>query len=170
MIFRVNMQIVLVSNAIAAAAPDGSFRRSKPCGRYSAAGRPAAREVSSYRAWRYGRDRMIAGQFRYWHPFGPDRFGWPCPFLGAKPTSCLRARTSEFDPERASRFSWQPGARNLGWYPRGMSDLKSLRANARRYRELKGKEITWPLPFASPSAAVRCAVEIQEGLFNAGAP
>jgi enoyl-CoA hydratase len=27
-----------------------------------------------------------------------------------------------------------------------MSDPKSLRANARRYRELKGKEITWPLP------------------------
>jgi hypothetical protein len=29
---------------------------------------------------------------------------------------------------------------------RGMSDPKSLRANARRYRELKGKEITWSLP------------------------
>jgi hypothetical protein len=43
---------------------------------------------------------MIAGQFRYRHPFGTDRFGWPCPFLGAKPTSCLRARISEFDPER----------------------------------------------------------------------
>jgi hypothetical protein len=41
-----------------------SFRRSTPCGRDSAAGRPAAREVSSYRAWCYGRDRMIAGQFR----------------------------------------------------------------------------------------------------------
>src|ERR1700676_4019652 len=103
MIFRVNMQIVLVSNAIAAAAPDA---RSKPCGRDSAAGRPAAREVSSYRAWRYGRDRMIAGQFRYWHPFGTDRFGWPCPFLGAKPTSCLRARTSEFDPDMAQRQSY----------------------------------------------------------------
>lgn len=29
---------------------------------------------------------------------------------------------------------------------RGMSDPKSLRANARRYRELKGKDITWTLP------------------------
>jgi enoyl-CoA hydratase len=29
---------------------------------------------------------------------------------------------------------------------RGMSDLGSLRANARRYRELKGKDITWPTP------------------------
>ena len=29
---------------------------------------------------------------------------------------------------------------------RGTSDPKSLRMNARRYRELKGKEITWPLP------------------------
>jgi len=27
-----------------------------------------------------------------------------------------------------------------------MSDPRSLRANARRYRELKGREITWPLP------------------------
>jgi hypothetical protein len=49
-----------------------------------------------------------------------------------------------------------------------MSDLKSLRANASRYRELKGKEITWPLPFASPSAAVRCAVGMQEGLSTLG--
>jgi enoyl-CoA hydratase len=29
---------------------------------------------------------------------------------------------------------------------RGMCDPKSLRANARRYRELKGRDITWPLP------------------------
>jgi enoyl-CoA hydratase len=29
---------------------------------------------------------------------------------------------------------------------RGMSDLGSLRANARRYRELKGKDIPWPMP------------------------
>jgi enoyl-CoA hydratase len=29
---------------------------------------------------------------------------------------------------------------------RGMSDPRSLRANARRYRELKGRDITWPLP------------------------
>ena len=29
---------------------------------------------------------------------------------------------------------------------RGMSAPESLRANARRYRELKGKEITWPMP------------------------
>jgi enoyl-CoA hydratase len=29
---------------------------------------------------------------------------------------------------------------------RGMSDPASLRAHARRYRELKGREITWPLP------------------------
>jgi enoyl-CoA hydratase len=35
---------------------------------------------------------------------------------------------------------------DLDWLSRGMSDPKSLRANARRYRELKGKEITWPLP------------------------
>lgn len=32
------------------------------------------------------------------------------------------------------------------WLARGMSDLGSLRAHARRYRELKGKEITWPMP------------------------
>ena len=32
------------------------------------------------------------------------------------------------------------------WLSRGMSDLGSLRAHARRYRELKGKEITWALP------------------------
>jgi enoyl-CoA hydratase/carnithine racemase len=35
---------------------------------------------------------------------------------------------------------------DLDWLSRGMSDLKSLSANARRYRELKGKEITWTLP------------------------
>ena len=29
---------------------------------------------------------------------------------------------------------------------RGMSEPRSLRAHARRYRELKGREITWPLP------------------------
>jgi enoyl-CoA hydratase len=27
-----------------------------------------------------------------------------------------------------------------------MSDLGSIRAHARRYKELKGKDITWPLP------------------------
>jgi enoyl-CoA hydratase len=32
------------------------------------------------------------------------------------------------------------------WLSRGMSDLGSLRAHARHYRELKGKEITWALP------------------------
>jgi len=32
------------------------------------------------------------------------------------------------------------------WLSRGMSDPGSLRAHARRYRELKGKEITWALP------------------------
>ncbi len=32
------------------------------------------------------------------------------------------------------------------WLSRGMSDPDSLRANARRYRELKGKDITWPVP------------------------
>jgi enoyl-CoA hydratase len=32
------------------------------------------------------------------------------------------------------------------WLSRGMSDVGSLRAHARRYRELKGKEITWALP------------------------
>jgi enoyl-CoA hydratase len=32
------------------------------------------------------------------------------------------------------------------WLSRYMSDPASLRAHARRYRELKGREITWPLP------------------------
>jgi enoyl-CoA hydratase len=32
------------------------------------------------------------------------------------------------------------------WLSRGMSDPGSIRAHARRYRELKGREITWPLP------------------------
>jgi enoyl-CoA hydratase/carnithine racemase len=32
------------------------------------------------------------------------------------------------------------------WLSRGMSDLASIRAHARRYKELKGREITWPLP------------------------
>ena len=32
------------------------------------------------------------------------------------------------------------------WLSRGMSDPASLRAQARRYRELKGREITWALP------------------------
>ena len=35
---------------------------------------------------------------------------------------------------------------DLDWLSRGMSDPKSLRANARRYRELKGRDITWALP------------------------
>ena len=35
---------------------------------------------------------------------------------------------------------------DLDWLSRGMSDAKSLRANARRYRELKGRDITWALP------------------------
>jgi len=29
---------------------------------------------------------------------------------------------------------------------RGMSDLGSIRAHARRYKELKGKDVPWPLP------------------------
>jgi enoyl-CoA hydratase len=32
------------------------------------------------------------------------------------------------------------------WLSRGMSDLASIHAHARRYKELKGREITWPLP------------------------
>src|SRR5262249_44447252 len=32
------------------------------------------------------------------------------------------------------------------WLSRGMSDPASLRAHARRYRELKGREIAWGLP------------------------
>jgi enoyl-CoA hydratase len=32
------------------------------------------------------------------------------------------------------------------WLSRCMSDPGSLRAHARRYRELKGREITWALP------------------------
>jgi len=32
------------------------------------------------------------------------------------------------------------------WLSIGMSDPASLRAHARRYRELKGQEITWALP------------------------
>ncbi|MGH7987095.1 MAG: hypothetical protein ACREQX_12520 [Candidatus Binataceae bacterium] len=32
------------------------------------------------------------------------------------------------------------------WLSRGMSDPAGLRAHARRYRELKGREITWALP------------------------
>jgi enoyl-CoA hydratase len=32
------------------------------------------------------------------------------------------------------------------WLSRGMSEPASLRAHARRYRELKGREITWELP------------------------
>jgi enoyl-CoA hydratase len=32
------------------------------------------------------------------------------------------------------------------WLSRGMSDAGSLRAHARRYRELKGRDITWALP------------------------
>ena len=32
------------------------------------------------------------------------------------------------------------------WLSRGMSDIGSIRAHARRYKELKGKDITWPLP------------------------
>jgi enoyl-CoA hydratase len=32
------------------------------------------------------------------------------------------------------------------WLSRGMSNPGSLRAHARRYRELKGREITWALP------------------------
>lgn len=35
---------------------------------------------------------------------------------------------------------------DLDFLSRGMSDPKSLQANARRYRELKGKDITWALP------------------------
>ena len=31
------------------------------------------------------------------------------------------------------------------WLSRGMSDPASLRAHTRRYRELKGQEITWKL-------------------------
>ncbi len=32
------------------------------------------------------------------------------------------------------------------WLSRGMSDPSSLRANARRYRQLKGKDVTWQVP------------------------
>jgi enoyl-CoA hydratase len=32
------------------------------------------------------------------------------------------------------------------WLSRGMSDPASLRAHARRYRELKGRDVTWTLP------------------------
>jgi enoyl-CoA hydratase len=37
-------------------------------------------------------------------------------------------------------------ARLDDWLSRGMSDPASLRAHALRYRELKGREITWTLP------------------------
>jgi hypothetical protein len=32
------------------------------------------------------------------------------------------------------------------WLSRGMSDLGSIHAHARRYRELKGRDMTWPMP------------------------
>ena len=32
------------------------------------------------------------------------------------------------------------------WLSRGMSDSLSLRANARRYRQLKGRDVTWQVP------------------------
>lgn len=32
------------------------------------------------------------------------------------------------------------------WLSRGMSDPGSIRAHTRRYKELKGKDINWPLP------------------------
>jgi enoyl-CoA hydratase len=35
---------------------------------------------------------------------------------------------------------------DLDFLSRGMSNPRSLRANARRYRELKGRDITWTLP------------------------
>jgi enoyl-CoA hydratase len=35
---------------------------------------------------------------------------------------------------------------DLDWLSRRMSDPRSLQAHARRYRELKGRDITWPLP------------------------
>jgi len=35
---------------------------------------------------------------------------------------------------------------DLDFLSRGMSHPQSLQANARRYRELKGRDITWPLP------------------------
>ena len=49
--------------------------------------------------------------------------------------------------DRGRRAAIDAAARlDSDWLSRGMSDPKSLLANARRYRELKGKEITWPLP------------------------
>lgn len=38
------------------------------------------------------------------------------------------------------------GRLDRDWLSRGMSDPGSLRAHARRYRELKGRDITWALP------------------------
>ena len=32
------------------------------------------------------------------------------------------------------------------WLSRGMSDLGSIHAHARRYRELKGRDMSWPMP------------------------
>jgi len=41
------------------------------------------------------------------------------------------------------------------WLSRGMSDPASLRAHARRYRELKGRDITWAMPKADDSGRHR---------------
>jgi len=41
--------------------------------------------------------------------------------------------------DAAARLDWD-------WLSRGMSDPASLRAHARRYRELKGRAITWAPP------------------------
>ena len=64
------------------------------------------------------------------------------------PPNCYPAYTFAKRALQATTMAAIDAAARLDrdWLSRGMSDPASLRAHARRYRELKGREITWVLP------------------------
>jgi enoyl-CoA hydratase len=64
------------------------------------------------------------------------------------PPNCYPAYTFAKRALQATTMAAIDAAARLDrdWLSRGMSDPASLRAHALRYRELKGREITWALP------------------------
>lgn len=69
-------------------------------------------------------------------------------WAAAVPPDCFRAYAFAKRALQATTMAAIDAAARLDndWLAQGMSNLGSLRAHARRYRELKGKEITWTLP------------------------
>ena len=64
------------------------------------------------------------------------------------PPACYTAYAFSKRALQATTMAAIDAAARLGrdLLSRGMSDLGSIRAHTRRYKELKGRDVTWPLP------------------------